>query len=58
MIRETPRQIAERKLRLVDITVGVEPDIYAKMRAEIAARDWASVHVAADRRKPFARIGR
>jgi hypothetical protein len=42
---------AARKLRVVP----VEPptvDLYANWRAEIRARDWAGMHIAADRRSP------
>ena len=41
------------------VPLGVAPpldmagDIYQKARAEIAAVDWARVHIAADRRSPL-----
>lgn len=37
-----------RRLHLVDPV-----DIHAKARAAILERDWASVHVAADKRRPI-----
>lgn len=40
-----------RKLRAVPVEPPVV-DLYANWRAEIRARDWAGVHIAADRREP------
>lgn len=40
------------KLKIVTQTHRPVVDIYAGWRAEIAARDWGLVHVAADKREP------
>jgi hypothetical protein len=42
------------KLRAVPDSPSEPVNIYASWRAEIEARDWASVHVAADRREAIA----
>lgn len=49
---------SKAKLKVVpkpaDKPLVMADDIYAKARAEIRARDWARVHIAADKRLPFA----
>lgn len=32
------------------------PDVYTEHRRHILSRDWAAVHVAADRRRPFGSV--
>lgn len=49
------------KLRAVpkaDKPLDMAGDIYAKARAEIAARDWSKVHIEADKRKAFETWGK
>lgn len=41
------------QLHIVTATHRAVVDIYAAWRAEIAERDWASVHTSGDRRQPL-----
>lgn len=45
-------------LRIVSTDEPPIRDLQARMRAEIAQRDWSAVHVAADRRQPIALFDR
>lgn len=45
---------ANRKLRVVKSDPEPPKDITGLLRADIAKRDWARVHIAADRRAPIA----
>lgn len=42
---------AQRKLKVVTATHRPVVDIYAAWRAEIAARDWDTLHTRADKRE-------
>lgn len=44
---------ANNPRRTLRVVKPVEIDIYAKWRAEIAARDWGAVHVAGGRNEPL-----